>query len=195
MSSQIAEVPGALWVPAHPSNYRPRPAGALTPYSLVVEHITSGHADAMPVAQMFQSPPGSKANPHGSSATFVIGQDATLIQCVPLRFAAQHAHSANPYSVGIEHCAREPGEFGPNDPGLPLTPAQLQKSAWLTAYLLKAAGLTPALHLNIKGHAEADPATTHTGCPNAVAGGWPWDDYFELVMASFDSIGAPPAVT
>lgn len=195
MSELIAEVPFAIMVPAHASNYRARPYGALTPYSLIVPHITSGHAEALPVAQMWQCPAGSKSNPHGTCAHFVIGQDATVIQSVPLRYAAQHCHAANSYSVGIEHCAREPGEFSPSDPGLPLTPAQLAISAKLTAYLLKAAGLVPALHLNIKGHYEADPATTHTGCPNAVAGGWPWDDYMEMVNAAYSQIGAPPLVS
>jgi N-acetyl-anhydromuramyl-L-alanine amidase AmpD len=191
----IAEVPGALWVPAHPSNYHLRPAGALVAYSLGVQHITSGHADAMPVAQMWQCPKGSKSNPHGTCAHFVIGQDGTLIQCVPLRFAANHAHAvANACSYGVEHCAREPGELWPSDPGMPLTPAQYAKSSWLNAYLLKAAGLVPTLHLNVKGHAEADPATTHTGCPDAVAGGFDWDRFMAMTRAEWDAIGAAPRI-
>lgn len=190
----IAEVPGALWVPAHPSNYHARPAGALVAYSLGVQHITSGHPDALAVAQMWQCPKGSKSNPHGTSAHFVIGQDGTLIQCVPLRFAANHAHSTNAFSYGVEHCAREPGEFGPKDPGLPLSPAQYATSAKLNAYLLKAAGLTPTRHLNLEGHAAADSATTHTGCPEAVAGGFDWVRFMSMTMGEWQQLGAAPAL-
>lgn len=192
----IAEVPFALWVPAHPSNYRVRPAapGGGSPYDRGVQHITSGHADAMPVAQMWQCPAGSKSNPHGTSAHFVIGQDGTLIQCVSLRFAAEHAHACNGVSYGIEYCAREPGEFGPSDIGMPITPVQYAVAAKLNAYLSKAAGYTPELHVTILGHAEADPSTTHTGCPNAVAGGFDWDGLMAMTMASYDQIGVPAAL-
>jgi N-acetyl-anhydromuramyl-L-alanine amidase AmpD len=192
--AMIAEVPFALWVPAHPSNYRARPADALTPYSLGVQHITSGHPDAMAVAQMWQCPAGSKTNPKGTSCTFVIGQDGTLIQCVSLRFAAQHAHVVNGISYGVEYCARERGEFGPDDPGMPITPVQYAVGAKLNAYLCKAAGYEPVLHLNIRGHAEADPTTTHTRCPDGVAGGFDWDTLMTMMKTAYAEIGAPPAL-
>lgn len=191
MSDFAPEVPNAIVVAAHPSNYRARPSGLVTPYSLGVQHITSGHADPIATARMWQCPAGSKGNPRGASATFVIGPAATIVQCVPLRFAAQHAHhEANGISYGVEHSAREPGEFSATDPGMPLTPEQLKASAWLNAYLMKAAGITPARHLNIKGHAEADPTTTHTKCPDGVAGGWPWDDYMAMMMTEWNALGS-----
>jgi N-acetyl-anhydromuramyl-L-alanine amidase AmpD len=185
-SAKPAEVPGALWIPADPSNYCSRPIGSLGRYNLIVVHITSGRADAHPVAAMWQTPH------HSSSAHFVIGQDATVIQAVPLRYAAYHAHSVNAFSIGIEHCAREANEpsFPTGDLGLPLSPEQLDKSAWLVAYLLKAAGLAVQRHVTIKGHAEADQETTHALCPNGVAGGWPWDSYIQAVQTYYDQIGA-----
>lgn len=179
-----AEVPGCLWLPADRSNYRFRPINIIG-YDLIVIHITSGHPDAHGTAEMWQKPF------HGSSAHFVIGQDGTAIQCVALRFAAQHAHDANGRSVGIEHSAREPREFGPADPGLRPSDALYEASARLVAYLLKAAGL-PVDREHVKGHAEADPKTKHTGCPNAA--GWDWPRYMARVQAAYDQIGEPPLV-
>ncbi len=189
----IAEVPGALWVPAHPSNYYLRPVDVLV-YEVGLQHITSGHADPMAVAQMWQCPKGSKSNPKGTSAHFVVGQNGVVIQCVALRFAAKHAHAYNGISYAVEHCARERGELGPSDPGLPISPVQYAASAKLNAYLLKAAGKVPMRHLNIRGHAEADPETTHTGCPDKVAGGFDWDSFMAMMKAAWDQIGTPPAI-
>lgn len=183
----IAEVPGAEMVLACATNYRPRPQGVILTkggYDLVVIHITSGHADPYGTASMWQKPD------HGSSAHFVIGQSGKILQCVPLRFAAQHAHAANARSVGVEHCAREPREFGPTDPGLPPSPELYEASAKLVAYLCKAAGLPPTRD-TIKGHAEADPQTTHTGCPDSAP--WIWSYYMQLVDDEWKKLdGAPP---
>ena len=99
-------------------------------------------------------------------AHFVIGQDGYTIQVVHLDDVAQHAHAASEISVGIELCAREPGEFGPDDPGLPPSPAQLQRAVELGAWLCRRLGLAPT-RARIRGHAEVDRQTTHTGCPTA----------------------------
>jgi N-acetyl-anhydromuramyl-L-alanine amidase AmpD len=184
----FAEVPNAYFTLADASNYHARPPYDGSAYDFVVIHITSGRANPIPVARMWQQPK------HGSSAHFVVGQDGTVIQCVPLLYAAYHAHSANGRSVGIEHCAREPNEpsFPKNDPGLPPTIEQYTASAKLVAYLLKAAGLPVQKGVTIKGHAEADPATTHTGCPDAAP--WDWNLYLKLVNAAYDQLGKPPAI-
>jgi N-acetyl-anhydromuramyl-L-alanine amidase AmpD len=175
-----AEVPGALWVAADFTNYGPRPQAQVSAgYSLIVIHITSGRADPMGPAKMWQKPG------HGTSAHFVVGQDGTVVQCVPLRFAAQHAHNANSYSIGIEHCAREPGELSASDPGLPPSDALYRASAQLVAYLLKAAGLPPNRQ-HVKGHAEADNRTTHTGCPDAAP--WDWPRYMALVGDAYAAL-------
>src|SRR5579872_7376945 len=143
-----AEIPNVLWVPADPSRFHTRASSMRGLYDLVIIHITDGHGVAMDTATSWQTP-GS------TSAHFVVGQDGTAIQCVPLRCAAQHAHDLNSHSVGIEHGCRTPGELGPNDQGLPPNDVLYQKSAFITAYLLKAAGLPPTRDY-VKGHKEAD---------------------------------------
>lgn len=163
----IAEVPMASAAWAHPSNYR----AAERTYKRIIIHITSGRGDPIPVAQMWQEPN------HGTSAHLVVGQDGTTLQCVRLKDIAWHAHDASLDSIGIEHCAREPGEFKKDDPGLPVSDAQYRASAKLVAYLLTAAGLN-ADRTTVLGHCEADKKTTHTGCPNSI---WDWDRYMPLV--------------
>lgn len=167
----VAEVPMASAAWADPSNYK---VASRSSYSRIVIHITSGHGSAVSVSQMWQQSPSITKH---TSAHFVIGQDATILQCVHLKDIAWHAHDASLDSIGIEHCAREPGELYPTDPGLPVSDAQYAASAKLVAYLLKAAGL-PANRTTVLGHCEADTKTTHTGCPNSI---WDWSRYMALV--------------
>ena len=148
--------PPITTIPADPSNYRH--GGANRPIDLIVIHCTDGHADALPVAQMWRTPH------HGSSAHFVIGQDGAIIQAVGLDDIAWHAHAANGTSIGIEHCARTPRELGPDDPGLAPSQVQLDASARLVAWLCASRGI-PCDRAHVMGHAEADRATTHTLCP------------------------------
>lgn len=172
------EVPGTFWFPADLSNYRQRPQAQPHPYEIIIIHITSGHPSPYGTASMFAKPQRPPRSAH-----FVVGRDPlTILQCVPLRFAAQHAHKLNSYSVAIEHCAREPKELNPNDPGLFPTPEQYLLSAKLSAYLLKAAGLPVIKGITIEGHAKADTRTTHTNCPDAV---WDWDYYLPLVKSEY----------
>ena len=173
-----AEIPGVKMVLADSTNYRRRPA-MFPSYTEITIHCTDGHAAAMPVAEMWREPD------HGSSAHLVVGQDGTVLQCVPLRCAAYHAHSANAYTVGIEHCARTPGELGKDDPGLAPSDALYAASARVVAYLLVAAGL-PADRAHVRGHAEADPETTHTRCPDGC--GWDWTKYMAMVGAEYDAL-------
>lgn len=163
--------PGAVWLPADPSNFR---HSARSTYGQIVIHCTDGRPDPYAVARMWQSPH------HGSSAHFVIGQDGTVIQSVSLFDIAWHAHAANGSSVGIEHCARTPREFGPTDPGLPPTAPQLLASARLTKWLCENVGLVPSRAV-IRGHAEADPKSTHRLCPTGC--GLNLDAYFCIVAA------------
>lgn len=183
------EIPNVdKFILADRTNYTVRPSLLLRtghPYDLIVIHCTDGHERAEPVAEMWQEPH------HGSSAHLVIGQDATVIQCVPLAFAAYHAHTANSHSIGIEHSARTPNELSKDDPGLPPSDAQLLKSAKIVAYLLKAAAL-PVDRDHVKGHREADPLTTHTRCPDGC--GWPWDAYMNMVRDEYAKLGSAPLV-
>jgi len=159
----VIPYPIDLWQPAHASRWRvgPRPRRP----SLIIPHATSGGPDARNTAARWERPPAPDEEP--TCAHFVIGNlDGYCIQVVHLDDIAQHAHLANGISIGIEFCAREPGELGPHDPGLPPTAVQLAKGAWLIAWLCERKGIACS-RLNIRGHAEADPATSHRGCPTA----------------------------
>lgn len=150
-----AEYPGAIWMPAHGSNFRANRSLAVT---LVVIHVTDGHADPRGTASMWQTPN------HGSSAHLVIGQDGSIIQAVKLADVAFHAHAANWHSIGVEHSARSPREWDATDVGMPPTVVQLAASAKLVAWLCKRFNL-PIDRQHVQGHHECDPASTHTDCP------------------------------
>lgn len=171
-----AEYPGAKYIPADSSNYRK--AGRAHP-TMVVIHVTDGREHAEPVAAMWQEPH------HGSSAHFVIGQDGTVIQAVPIGDVAWHAHEANAASIGIEHCCRTPHELGQHDPGLPPSAELYAASARLVAWLCAKYGIQPS-RVAILGHAEADHTTTHTLCPTGP--GWDWQTYMPLVLTEYAKI-------
>lgn len=143
--------------------------------SKIVLHVTDGHGSASDTADMFAQP-GAKTSAH-----FVVGQAGEIFQCVPLDDIAYHAHTANGYTIGIEHCARAPKELngrpGPylhgGDPGLPLSEAQIAASVKLVTWLCARYGLAQDRD-HIQGHKEADPNTDHDDCPIGVAGGFPW---------------------
>ena len=141
---------------------------------MIIIHATDGRGDPRATARMWQEPN------HHSSAHFVVGLDGTIIQAVRLTDVAFHAHQRNSDSVGIEHCCRTPGELGPNDPGLKPTPIQLRHSAELVRWLCEQRDL-PLDRTSIKGHAEADPDTTHADCPEGA--GINLDAYVGLVNA------------
>jgi N-acetyl-anhydromuramyl-L-alanine amidase AmpD len=172
--------PLALQRPADESNFLrldpPRQS-----FDLIVIHCTDGGPKAENTAAMFATPSHVRRPPVASNAHFVVGQDGTVIQCVDLGAVAYHAHAANRRSVGIEHCARTPGELRADDPGLPPSLAQYMASARLVAWLCRAAGI-PMDRDHILGHAEADPATTHTRCP--LGCGWAWDRYLVMVQST-----------
>lgn len=182
----IAEVPNAIMIPAHPRNYSDEER---TTYDLIVIHCTDGRELAANVAHMWTRGDLKKR----SSAHFVVGQAGELVQCVRLRHVAFHAHEANERSIGIEHCARTPGEFERppvnwrHDPGLPPSEALYATSARLTAWLLMAAGL-PVDRAHVRGHAEVDSVTSHRKCPTGC--GWDWERYMGLVQGAHDALRA-----
>lgn len=171
-----ADYPGATWMPAHPSNYR---TGRTQHAQLIIIHCTDGHERAQPVAEMWQEPN------HKSSAHLVVDQAGEVYQCVRLVDTAWHAHAVNGISIGVEHCARTPGELGKGDAGLPPSDAQYASSAKLVAWLCVQLGLTPS-RVCIMGHAEADASTTHADCPNGC--GWDWSRYMGAVAAEYSQL-------
>jgi N-acetyl-anhydromuramyl-L-alanine amidase AmpD len=176
--TRSADYPGAIWSPAHSSNYRAADRPVNHEFDIVIIHCSDGRAFANRIAEMWREPD------HKSSAHFVIGQDGTVIQCVALADVAWHAHAANACSVGIEHCARTPKELGPDDPGLPPSDALYEASARLTAWLIKRVNLTGPVRNHVLGHSEADHTTSHDRCPSGC--GWDWPRYIALVEAELE---------
>lgn len=153
----------------------------------IVIHITDGQPDHMRTASFFQDP-DSDGKPVYVSAHYIVGRSGEVVQMVLHRNVAFHANTANSNSIGIEHCARTPKEWGRSDPGMPPTPEQYQASARLVRFLCDQFGI-PIDRQHIVGHCEADPKTTHTDCPN---GAWDWDGYLALVVDAAESASATP---
>ena len=151
-----------------------------TPVDLIVVHVTDGGPSAINTANYF-------AGNARASAHFVVGQDGTVIQCVPIDKSAWHAHGANSHSIGIEHCAYTESEaMRAGGTVLPLTPVQLAASAELVRWLCDKFGIEPSLD-TIKGHKAADALTDHDDCPEGVTDpdgnrGWPWDTYLAMIV-------------
>jgi N-acetyl-anhydromuramyl-L-alanine amidase AmpD len=138
----------------------------------VVIHITDGGARIDGPISWFQNPTSRV------SAHYIVGQDGEVVQMVHDQDIAWHANSANGDSIGIEHCARAPRPSG--DHGLFPTPIQYEASAALVSWLCEQHGI-PMDRDHILGHAEADPNTSHSACPNSV---WDWDYYMEILRTS-----------
>ncbi len=143
------------------SNYRA--VSGTRNISRVVIHITDGGANINGTIGWFQNP-SAKVSAH-----YVVGQDGEVVQMVRNNDVAWHAGSANGDSIGIEHVA--------NTKGLVPTSSEYCASAALTRWLCDQFGI-PIDRSHILGHSEADPKTTHKGCPNAV---WDWDYFMGMV--------------
>lgn len=164
MTGPGAEYPQASrFAAADSGNYR-AVSGTRT-IERVVIHITDGGANINGTIGWFQNP-SAKVSAH-----YVIGQDGEVVQMVRHNDVAWHARSANGNSIGIEHVA--------NTRGLRPTPAQLTASAALVTWLCDQFGIAVD-RTHVLGHSEADPSTTHTGCPNAV---WDWAYYMGLLTS------------
>lgn len=176
----VAEYPKAVWSPS--SNYTPGRASAV---ERIVIHITDGQPlTRRAVAHLRKTraeyeQEGRDASP--VSAHFLIGQAGEVVQLVRLQDTAWHATSWNASSIGIEHVARSRGEHGAEDPGLPLTAAQLAASSALVRWLCEQLGL-PLDEQVIVPHC-AHPKTTHRDCGRGQEEGgiWPWAEYWRLL--------------
>jgi hypothetical protein len=168
LSAPAPEYPGASrFEPADPANYRAR----TTPRTIerIVIHITDGGARIGGPISWFKNPEARV------SAHYIVGQDGEVVQMVRHNDVAWHARTANGTSIGIEHVA--------NTRGLVPTADQYAASAALVQWLCGEFGI-PIDREHVLGHSEADPTTTHHGCPNAV---WDWPSY----MARFQTAPTP----
>jgi len=182
LDTPAPEYPGASrFAPAHRSNYRA--VTAPREISQIVIHITDGGSRITGTIGWFQNPDQRNARnqPIHVSAHYVVGRDGEVVQMVRNNDVAWHANSANSHSIGIEHVA--------NTRGLVPTEDEYRGSAALVAWLCNQYGL-PMDRTHVLGHAEADPHTTHTDCPNAV---WDWDHYMDCVREA--AAAAAPAAT
>jgi len=178
---ETSEYPQASrFAPAASNNYRHSTAPRAI--ERVVIHITDGRENISGPISWFQNPnqKNRRDEPINVSAHYVIGQDGEVVQMVKHNDVAWHAGRANGNSIGIEHCARQPREFGASDPGLYPAEAQYCASAALVNWLCQQYGI-PMDRQHVLGHSEADTRTTHTSCPNAV---WDWDYFMGLVTSA-----------
>jgi N-acetyl-anhydromuramyl-L-alanine amidase AmpD len=152
------------FVPADPGNFASGPGTARI--ARVVIHITDSRKPSIAGPISWFQNPSAKVSAH-----YVIGQDGEIVQMVHHGDVAWHAHAANRDSIGIEHVA--------NTSGMVPTEAQLCASAALVNWLCATYGI-PIDRTHVLGHAEADPTTTHTGCPNAV---WDWPYFMGMVTS------------
>ena len=180
LDAPAPEYPGASrFAPAHPSNYR----AVSSPREIrqVVIHITDGGSRITGTIGWFQNPNqrNARGEPIHVSAHYVVGRDGEVVQMVRNNDIAWHASSANSHSIGIEHVA--------NTRGLTPTEDEYRGSAALVAWLCSQFNL-PIDRTHVLGHAEADPHTSHTGCPNAV---WDWDHYMDCVREAAAAAATP----
>ena len=184
MEAPAPDFPGASrFVPAHPSNYRT--VTAPREVDQIVIHITDGGSRITGTIGWFQNPNqrNARGQPIHVSAHYVVGRDGEVVQMVRDNDVAWHASSANGHSIGIEHVA--------NTRGLLPTEEEYRGSAALVSWLCGQYGL-PLDRSHVLGHAEADPHTSHTDCPNAV---WDWDHYMDCLREAAGAASSAPAPT
>lgn len=163
----------AIWSPS--PNFSKRK----DPISTIVIHITDGQADITKAVDRMRKSESQV------SAHFMVGRAGEVVQMVQLENSAWHATKANSYSIGIEHCARSPGELSKTDLGLPVTDEQYSSSAKLVAFLCKKRAIAVDRD-HILGHCELKNPdgsfiSTHRDCPNKI---WDWDRYMDLIKNS-----------
>jgi V8-like Glu-specific endopeptidase/uncharacterized protein YycO len=163
LSGPAPEYPGASrFEPAAPGNFTAM--SGTRAVNRIVVHVTDGGRSINGTISWFKNP-AAKVSAH-----YVVGQDGEVVQMVRHNDKAWHAHTANRDSIGIEHVAsRSRGIFPTND--------EYAASAALVRWLCSQYGI-PADRDHIIGHNEADPSTTHSGCPTSA---WDWTAYMALV--------------
>lgn len=201
----MKEYDSAVWRPS--PNYTRGRSKAIT---TIVLHQTDGGPRFDRAAEHLCKPDGKV------SAHFLIGRRGEVAQLVQINDVAWHASGVNGISVGIEHCARTPGELdrgdrwaklsrtqraalldpgcpaelldSSTDPGLQITEAQLDASAALVSWLLRRLNLHTGA---VIPHCRV-PGTSHLDCGRDVAAGgiWDWKSYLQRVEL-LDPVAAP----
>lgn len=178
-----AEYPLAVWC-ASPNFTR----GRGKPVDAIVYHHTDGQPHIDRAVRHLQKSRADYAaegrDKGGVSAHFLVGQGGEVVQLVHIADTAWHASGVNARTIGIEHCARTPGELGLDDPGLKLTQPQLAASAALVAWLCARFSL-PVDDAHILPH-HCIPGTSHSDCGlDVLRGGiWPTRDWFAMIRAA-----------
>jgi hypothetical protein len=167
--------------------FRGMPAGRTV--NRVVIHITDGQPKVDGTIAWFQDPKKKDGSPLPVSAHYIVGRDGEVVQMVRENDVAFHANSANGDSIGIEHCARSPKTFSATDPGMKPTEVQYAASAALVKDICLRHGI-PVDRAHVLGHNEADPQTTHSGCPTNA---WDWDYYVGLLTSPGPDAGGADA--
>lgn len=174
-------------------------------------HIADGGPYLDHLVERLQDP--KPASGGAVSAHFAVGRAGQVVQLVELGRKAWHCKDWNDRSIGIEHCARTPGELdrrgrwaalspagrarlldlgGPvdsdKDPGLVPTGEQLLASAKLVAWLCSSLGLPPDRQ-HVRPHCEY-PETTHHDCGRDITAGgiWPWSAYMDDVSREWAAV-------
>ncbi len=172
-STQRAEYPRAVWVPANPANYTVANRPESNPINLIIIHVTQGSYSS--AINWFQNPDAQ------ASAHYVIrSSDGAMTQMVRHEDIAWHAGNweYNQRAIGIEH------EGYIDDPSW-FTDAMYQASARLTAWLCLLYRITSD-RKHIIGHNEVpDPnnpgeygGVHHHQDPGPY---WNWTKYMSLV--------------
>lgn len=164
---------GAIWIPAHADRFSRRDSRVVDE---IVLHITEGGTDRAEITahNAFGGPKYLQGGKWMQQAShYVIGRDGTVVQCVRHKDVAYHAGPANDWTIGIEHNTRGGGK----NKDTKLTAKQYLKSAELVLWLCNRLAIAPDRY-HISGHSEADPASTHSSCPQRVLN---WDRYMEAI--------------
>jgi hypothetical protein len=156
--------PGAIWNPAHSSNYSNSSRGA-SAINYVVIHTTQGSYGG--TISWFKN-----SSSNVSSHYVARSSDGELTQMVDDQDVAWHDGCFNTNSIGIEH------EGFVNAPDVWYTEAMYTQSAKLTAWLCDTYGI-PKDRAHIMGHAETPDCSDHTD-PGS---GWDWNHYMALVSS------------
>lgn len=154
--------PGAIWNPAHGSNYSNASRGAAQINYIIIHTVQGSYAGCI---SWFKN---SSSN---VSAHYVVrSSDGEVTQMVDDADIAWHDGCFNSETIGIEH------EGYVSDPDTWYTEAMYLASAQLSSWLADQYGI-PKDRAHIMGHGEAPDCSDHTD----PGGGWNWDHYMALV--------------